>query len=120
MRSLPDQKSREQFVFEYFRPYYSLLPSYDASDPKCQPTAFFATDWEGDELAGNGSYANFMAGLTEADRDIEVMREGVPSEGVWIAGEHAAPFVALGTVTGAYWSGEGVGRRILEFNREKA
>jgi len=61
-----------------------------------------------------------MAGLTEADRDIEVMREGVPSEGVWIAGEHAAPFVALGTVTGAYWSGEGVGRRILDFSREGA
>lgn len=30
-----------------------------------------------------------------------------------MAGEHTAPFVALGTVTGAYWSGEGVARRIV-------
>lgn len=28
------------------------------------------------------------------------------------AGEHTAPFVALGTVTGAYWSGESVAQRI--------
>lgn len=42
-----------------------------------------------------------------------VLREGVPERGVWFAGEHTAPFVALGTVTGAYWAGEGVGRRIL-------
>jgi hypothetical protein len=32
---------------------------------------------------------------------------------LWICGEHTSPFVALGTVTGAYWSGETVGRRIL-------
>lgn len=25
---------------------------------------------------------------------------------MWFAGEHTAPFVALGTTTGAYWSGE--------------
>jgi hypothetical protein len=42
------------------------------------------------------------------------MREGLPGRGVWFAGEHTAPFVALGTVTGAYWSGEAVGRRIAE------
>jgi hypothetical protein len=42
------------------------------------------------------------------------MRTGVPAEGVWLAGEHTAPFVALGTVTGAYWSGEGVARRIVQ------
>lgn len=29
-------------------------------------------------------------------------------------GEATAPFVALGTVTGAYWSGEAVGRKILD------
>ena len=33
--------------------------------------------------------------------------------GIWLAGEHVAPFVALGTTTGAYWSGEGVARRVL-------
>ena len=36
------------------------------------------------------------------------------SEGLWLAGEHTAPFVALGTTTGAYWSGEGVARRICK------
>lgn len=40
------------------------------------------------------------------------MREGVPGRGLWFAGEHTSPFVALGTVTGAYWSGEGVAGRI--------
>lgn len=80
----------------------------------CQPTGCFATDWLHDDLAGNGSYSNFQVGLQDGDRDICAMREGVPSEGVWLAGEHTAPFVALGTVTGAYWSGESVGRRIAE------
>jgi hypothetical protein len=42
------------------------------------------------------------------------MREGMPERGIWIAGEHTAPFVALGTATGAYWSGEKVALRILE------
>lgn len=32
---------------------------------------------------------------------------------MWFAGEHTAPFIALGTTTGAYWSGEGVARRIV-------
>lgn len=59
------------------------------------------------------------------------MRRGVPERGLWFAGEHTSPFVALGkiyrasgsseiptnalflgTVTGAYWSGEGVAKRI--------
>jgi len=52
--------------------------------------------------------------LVEGDKDIEVMRQGVPDEGVWLAGEHTAPFVALGTVTGAYWSGEHVARRVVQ------
>lgn len=42
------------------------------------------------------------------------MREGLPGKGIWFAGEHTAPFVALGTVTGAYWSGESVAKRIAE------
>jgi len=41
------------------------------------------------------------------------MRKGVPEKGLWFAGEHTAPFVALGTVTGAWWAGEGVGKRIV-------
>lgn len=42
------------------------------------------------------------------------MREGLTGRSLWFAGEHTAPFVALGTVTGAYWSGEAVGKRIAE------
>lgn len=34
--------------------------------------------------------------------------------GVWFAGEHTAPFVALGTTTGALWSGERVARGVCE------
>jgi len=45
---------------------------------------------------------------------VECMRRGMPEQGIWIAGEHTAPFVALGTATGAYWSGEKVALRILE------
>lgn len=41
------------------------------------------------------------------------MRRGVPERGIWLAGEHTAPLVALGTVTGAWWSGEGVAKRIV-------
>ncbi|KAK4147969.1 uncharacterized protein C8A04DRAFT_33531 [Dichotomopilus funicola] len=113
-RSLPSQKQKEAFLYDYFRPYYSRLPSYDPVSPDCQPMACFATDWSGDELSGNGSYANFQTGLVEGDQDIMAMRNGVPGEGIWLAGEHTAPFVALGTVTGAYWSGEHVARRITQ------
>lgn len=49
----------------------------------------------------------------ELDGDIEALRAGMPERGVWLAGEHTAPFVALGTVTGAWWSGDGVARRIV-------
>lgn len=45
--------------------------------------------------------------------DIRALREGMPERGIWLAGEHTATFVALGTTTGAYWSGESVGMRIL-------
>ena len=37
----------------------------------------------------------------------------MPERGIWLAGEHTAPFVAVGTTTGAYWSGEMVGMRVL-------
>jgi len=78
------------------------------------PTGALATAWAKDELAGYGSYSNFQTGLERGDEDIECMREGLPERRVWLAGEHTAPFKALGTVTGAYWAGEGVARRIAE------
>ena len=59
---------------------------------------------------------NFQVSEDEGVRleeDVRVLREGMPERGVWLAGEHAAPFVAVGTLTGAYWSGEAVGMRVL-------
>ncbi|OLN86370.1 putative polyamine oxidase 4 [Colletotrichum chlorophyti] len=111
LKTIPE---RNNFLYDFFRPYYSRLPQYDETSPDCKPTGCLSTDWMRDDLAGNGSYSNFQLGLEEGDKDIEAMREGVPEGGLWLAGEHTAPFVALGTATGAYWSGESVGRRIAE------
>jgi hypothetical protein len=118
----------------FFQPYFSRLPNYDPASPDCTPVRVLSTNWQNDELAGWGSYTNFQIsgashpkdqnvngfrpeeddGVEEVrlDQDIETLREGCPDRGLWFAGEHTAPFVALGTVTGAYWSGEAVGRRI--------
>ncbi|KAI1331819.1 FAD/NAD(P)-binding domain-containing protein [Xylariaceae sp. FL0255] len=111
---LPSKEKKDAFLYKWFKPYYSRLPNHDGSSPDCQPVGCFATDWLQDDLAGNGSYANFQVGLEEGDKDIEIMRQGLPERGLWLAGEHTAPFVALGTATGAYWSGEAVGRRIAQ------
>ncbi|PSR98970.1 flavin-containing amine oxidoreductase [Coniella lustricola] len=112
--SLATQAEKDKFLYAFFAPYYTRLPNYTPSDTDCQPTCSYATTWLADDLAGNGSYANFQVGLEQGDRDIRTMREGWPAAGIWLAGEHTAPFVALGTATGAYWSGESVGRRIAE------
>ena len=117
-----DPASKEYFsrLDAFFHPYYSLLPDYASSSPDCKPSAIFATDWQNDEFAGFGSYTTFQAsdpakdGEVQLDEDIEALREGCPERGIWFAGEHTAPFVALGTVTGAYWSGEGVAKRVAE------
>jgi hypothetical protein len=114
LRHLPPSKERHALLVNFFEPYFSRLPNYSDSDPDCVPVGSYATEWLNDELAGNGSYSNFPTGLEEGDKDIEVMREGLPERGVWFAGEHTSPFVASGTVTGAYWSGEGVAKRITE------
>ncbi|KAG7009930.1 hypothetical protein G7Y79_00001g002020 [Physcia stellaris] len=101
----------------FFTPYYALLPHYSATSPSCVPAAFLTTNWQNDELAGYGSYSNFQVASSGEqvllDSDIEALRYGAPERRVWFAGEHTAPFVALGTVTGAYWSGEAVAGRIL-------
>lgn len=113
------QDSQEYYdtLNDLFHPYYTRLPNYDSSDGTCQPTAFLATQWQNDPWAGNGSYSNFQVGLEEGDRDIEIMRGGMGVErGVWFAGEHTAPFVALGTTAGAYWSGEEAAERICGFS----
>ncbi|KAF5001682.1 hypothetical protein FGRMN_849 [Fusarium graminum] len=114
LSKLSNLRERDEFLDNFFKPYYSLLPHYSETNPDCQPSGFMATDWMNDELAGFGSYSNFQVGLEEGDADIRAMREGLPDHGLWLAGEHTAPFVGLGTATGAYWSGEAVGKRIAE------
>jgi len=108
------QTKHNTLLESFFAPYYTKLPNYNPKDPSCTPTAILATAWANDELAGYGSYCNFQVGLEKGDEDVETLRRGVPERGVWLAGEHCAPFVALGTVTGAYWSGEGVAKRVLQ------
>lgn len=108
-------------IIDFFRPYYSLLPNYIPNDPNCCPSAVLATNWQNDDLAGCGSYMNFKVSdepktpeaEVKLEEDIRALRWGWPESGIWLAGEHTAPFVALGTLTGAYWSGESVGMRIL-------
>ncbi|KHN93903.1 amine oxidase [Metarhizium album ARSEF 1941] len=114
LAKLTTQSQRTAFLVDFFQPYYSLLPNYSADSPDCKPLALLATEWLNDEFAGNGSYCNFQVGLEKGDEDIEVMRHGLPDQGIWFAGEHTAPFVALGTATGAYWSGEMVAKRIVD------
>lgn len=114
LASLSSQSDREAWVFQYFEPYFSRLPGYDPESPACQPASYLATDWLHDDLAGNGSYCNFQVGLENGGEDVEVMRQGLPDQGLWFAGEHTSSFVGLGTATGAYWSGERVARRITE------
>ncbi|KAK2758969.1 hypothetical protein FQN54_003067 [Arachnomyces sp. PD_36] len=98
------------------KPYFSKLANYDEFSISCKPTAFLATQWQNDPWAGNGSYCNFQTGLEDGGNDISTMRAGMGVErGVWFAGEHTAPYVALGTTTGAYWSGELVAGKISQF-----
>ncbi|KAK6385871.1 hypothetical protein LTS17_001443 [Exophiala oligosperma] len=110
----PDSARYNEVLDSFARPYYSRLPTYSSTDPACTPSSFLMTTWQADRFAGNGSYCNMQIGLEKGDEDIEVMRAagGLNERGVWMAGEHTAPFIALGTTTGAWWSGEGVARRI--------
>ncbi|KAH7407511.1 hypothetical protein BKA64DRAFT_572123 [Cadophora sp. MPI-SDFR-AT-0126] len=112
LSTMTTQKERDGYLTAFFKPYYSLLPHFDQNSKDCTPVQCLATTWVSDDLAGNGSYTTLRTGVQEADKDIEIMREGLPGRSIWFAGEHTAPFVALGTVTGAYWSGEAVANRI--------
>ncbi|KAG9236213.1 hypothetical protein BJ875DRAFT_372548 [Amylocarpus encephaloides] len=114
LQALSSEGKKQEYLRNFFRPYYSRLPYYAEGSKDCTPLNCFATSWVTDELAGYGSYSTFRTGLKEGDKDIEIMREGLTDRGIWFAGEHTAPFVALGTVTGAYWSGEAVGNRLAE------
>lgn len=113
----PHSKEYDAALREFAEPFYSRLPNYEASKSECIPTSFYQTVWQADEYAGYGSYSTFRVGLEEGDVDIETMRScgglGESGRGLWLAGEHTAPFIALGTTTGAFWSGEGVARKII-------
>ena len=69
-----------------------------------------------DADAAKGEEKKEGEGEVRLEDDIRALREGVPARGMWLAGEHTAPFVALGTLTGAYWSGEAAGMRVLAAN----
>ena len=111
--SSPNPQASDSALLAFLKSYYSRLPNYNPNDPACVPKAVLATNWVSDEFAGFGSYSNFQIGLENGDRCVEVLREGDPRKGLWFAGEHTAPFVALGTATGAWLAGEGVGERIV-------
>ena len=124
----PHSETYNVILKEFAEPFYSRLPNYSVQNVACKPTSFYLTSWQTDPYAGYGSYSTFRTGLQEGDKDIEVMRDagglGDKGQGLWMAGEHTAPFVALGTTTGAYWSGEGIARRIakqygLTFDEDK-
>lgn len=112
--SASNDEDRDAKLIEFFLPYISRLPNYDENIHKCKPKAILATCWASDKFAGYGSYSNFQVGLEDGDKHIETMSHGMPERGIWIAGEHTAPFIALGTTTGAYWSGEAVAERIIQ------
>ena len=105
-----------------FKPFYGRLPNYKEGHPECIPIAVLATNWQEDEFAGKGSYTNFKTheGGKHGEDDpviddgVRIMRQGMPDRGIWFAGEHTAPLVALGTSTGAYWSGEAAAIKIIE------
>lgn len=104
-------------ITNLFRPFYSRLPHYKADDPNCRPVAAIATNWRNDEFA-RGSYTNFQVPVdgvgVKVDEGVRLIRQGLPERGIWFAGEHTAPLVALGTSTGAYWSGEIAAMKIVE------
>ena len=104
--------SRFKLLQEFFEPYYSRLPNYDSQS--CAPTRILATEWSQDEYSGFGSYCNFQVGIEDAAGDVKALRHGMPEYSIFFAGEHTAPFDGLGTVAGAYASGEKVAYRILE------
>ncbi|KAK4991150.1 hypothetical protein LTR66_006621 [Elasticomyces elasticus] len=103
---------RDRWLQQFFEPYYTRLPNYDANT--CAPLRFLATEWCNDEFAGNGGYTNFRVGMADAAQDVQAIRHGMPEQHIYFAGEHTAPFDGLGTVAGAYNSGEKVARRIIE------
>lgn len=116
----PDKTRQYAALDQFFRPYYSRLPSYRPDDPECQPRVYLASTWRYDELAGYGSYCNMQIGVDGADQHILTLQNGMPDRGVWFAGEHAAPIEERGTVGGAYLSAEIAAEKIVAKHRSAA
>ena len=109
------RESKEYFriLNNHFRPYYSQLPNFDPESSNCRPSEYLLTDWQNDRLAGYRSFANLPVGSGDCARPSEALRNGMGDDrGIWFAGEHTSPPGGLGTIAGAYWSGEYVARRV--------
>lgn len=92
---------------------FQVSPARKSNNGHTNPDRTQSTEFAYKEDTEHQIYAGDEEGEIHLDRDIEAIRQGCPESGIWFAGEHTAPFIALGTVTGAYWSGEAVGRRVL-------
>jgi hypothetical protein len=106
-------KAGKKQYFEFFEPYYSKLPNYCEGSPDCRPVDVEATRWSQDKWAGYGSYSNFQVGLHAGEEDIRCLRAGAADRKLWFAGEHTSPVLGLGSVSGAYWSGEDAAARVI-------
>lgn len=56
LRSLSSAEAQQQFLIDFYEPYFSRLPNYVKGAQQCTPIDCLATSWVTDELAGNGSY----------------------------------------------------------------
>lgn len=112
----PGSADYRQTIDEFARPYYSRLPNYSVERDDCVPSVLFASAWQADKWAGNGSYSGLQVGQAHLDADLDVLRDGAglgESRGLWFAGEHTAPNEYLATTTGAYITGKRAADRIL-------
>ena len=108
-----DSEEYYRILDKNFQPYYSKLPNYDPTSPECKPLEFVSTDWQNDKFAGYGSFTNQPIGSGDCAEHFKVLREGMGEDrNIWFAGEHTSPPGGLGTVTGAYWSGEEAAKRV--------
>lgn len=104
-------------ILALFTPFLRVLPHYSPS--VSTPLSILPTSHSTSPFS-YGSYTHLSPATgTNLDTDISTLRKGIGrNTGLWFAGEHTAPFIAIGTTTGAYWSGEGVARRVLaEYGR---
>lgn len=103
------QAERTRFLKEFMMPYIDSIPGYDTV---YAPSEMVSSSWSTDELS-LGSYTTFKTRCESGAEDIDTMRKGMPEAGVWLAGEHTAPLDGVGSVYGAYASGEAVAERLL-------